>query len=161
MIFLSQPKQYAWCIFYQTKVAGVFTQKACPVRKPVSLISLVKLPVLLHGYLHPRLTENRTKSELYNAANQNSNLRFSHPQPGFWLRRAFMWRFIVADVDNPIIGLDLLHHFDLLISRRSFINILILYRTQMHVVLIADFFNQIHNVCFFSLCFFLKIGEHY
>jgi len=32
----------------------------------------------------------------------------------FSLRRAFPWRFIIADVGQPIIGSDFLAHYDLL-----------------------------------------------
>lgn len=35
------------------------------------------------------------------------------------LRRAFTWRFIVADVSTPIIGADFLHHFNLLLDIRK------------------------------------------
>ena len=34
------------------------------------------------------------------------------------LRRAFVWNFVVADVDKPIIGIDFLAHFDLLVDAR-------------------------------------------
>ena len=36
----------------------------------------------------------------------------------FGLRRAFTWRLIVADVAKPIIGVDFLHHYDLLVDVR-------------------------------------------
>lgn len=36
----------------------------------------------------------------------------------FGLRRAFVWRFIVADVSKPIIGVDFLHFYDLLVDVR-------------------------------------------
>lgn len=35
-------------------------------------------------------------------------------QPDFGLRRAFLWRFTIADVTTPIIGSDFLAHFHLL-----------------------------------------------
>ena len=35
------------------------------------------------------------------------------------LRRAFTWRFVVADVTKPIIGVDFLHHFALLVNIRN------------------------------------------
>ncbi|XP_076660087.1 uncharacterized protein LOC143363376 [Halictus rubicundus] len=35
------------------------------------------------------------------------------------LRRSFVWRFIVADVDGPIIGMDLLAHYNLLVDARN------------------------------------------
>ncbi|CAB3388540.1 Hypothetical predicted protein [Cloeon dipterum] len=35
------------------------------------------------------------------------------------LRRAYSWKFIVADVSKPIIGSDFLHHYDLLIDLRN------------------------------------------
>ncbi|CAB3380153.1 Hypothetical predicted protein [Cloeon dipterum] len=40
------------------------------------------------------------------------------------LRRDFTWNFIVADVGKPIIGMDLLHHYDLLVDpkRRKLID---------------------------------------
>jgi hypothetical protein len=34
----------------------------------------------------------------------------------FGLRRDFTWRFVVADVTRPIIGVDFLSHFDLLVD---------------------------------------------
>ncbi|XP_076178394.1 uncharacterized protein LOC143152311 [Ptiloglossa arizonensis] len=35
------------------------------------------------------------------------------------LRREFTWRFIVADVDAPIIGMDFLVHYNLLVDPRN------------------------------------------
>jgi hypothetical protein len=35
------------------------------------------------------------------------------------LRRSFTWRFIVADVTHPIIGVDFLSHFGLLVDCRN------------------------------------------
>ena len=35
------------------------------------------------------------------------------------LRRDFTWRFVIADVDLPIIGLDLLSHYGLLVDCRN------------------------------------------
>lgn len=68
-----------------------------------------------------RLTEKREKSdyELY-AANSTRIATYGLVTLNldFGLRRAFMWRFIVADVDKPIIGVDFLHHFDLLVDVR-------------------------------------------
>ena len=32
------------------------------------------------------------------------------------LRRPFLWTFLIADIDRPILGIDFLSHFDLLIS---------------------------------------------
>ena len=32
------------------------------------------------------------------------------------LRRPFLWTFLVADIDHPILGIDFLSHYDLLIS---------------------------------------------
>lgn len=37
----------------------------------------------------------------------------------FGLRRAFTWRFIVANVSKPIIGADFLAHFGLLVDVRN------------------------------------------
>jgi hypothetical protein len=35
------------------------------------------------------------------------------------LRRDFMWRFVVADITHPIIGVDFLSHFGLLVDCRN------------------------------------------
>jgi hypothetical protein len=35
------------------------------------------------------------------------------------LRRNFTWRFVVADVTHPIIGVDFRSHFDLLVDCRN------------------------------------------
>jgi hypothetical protein len=35
------------------------------------------------------------------------------------LRRDFKWRFIVADVPRPIIGMDFLYHYGLLVDPRN------------------------------------------
>ncbi|CAK9799173.1 hypothetical protein ANTPLA_LOCUS1917 [Anthophora plagiata] len=35
------------------------------------------------------------------------------------LRREFIWRFVVADVSKPIIGVDFLDHFDLMVDIRN------------------------------------------
>ena len=35
------------------------------------------------------------------------------------LRRDFTWRFVIADVDLPIIGVDLLSHYGLLVDCRN------------------------------------------
>ncbi|XP_018791166.1 PREDICTED: uncharacterized protein LOC108970306 [Bactrocera latifrons] len=35
------------------------------------------------------------------------------------LRRALTWRFILADVSNPIIGADLLSHYDILVDLKN------------------------------------------
>ncbi|XP_017796720.1 PREDICTED: uncharacterized protein LOC108578232 [Habropoda laboriosa] len=35
------------------------------------------------------------------------------------LRRAFTWRFVVAEVSKPIIGVDFLYHFGLLVDIRN------------------------------------------
>lgn len=35
------------------------------------------------------------------------------------LKRNFTWKFITADVDHPIIGADLLHHFGLLVDLKN------------------------------------------
>lgn len=37
----------------------------------------------------------------------------------FGLRRVFTWRFVVADVSKPIIGVDFLSHYDLLVDIRN------------------------------------------
>jgi hypothetical protein len=37
----------------------------------------------------------------------------------FGLRRDFTWRFVVADVTRPIIGVDFLSHFGLLVDCRN------------------------------------------
>lgn len=36
----------------------------------------------------------------------------------FGLRRAFFWRFVIADVGKPIIGIDFLSHYNLLVDAR-------------------------------------------
>nr|XP_012219343.1 PREDICTED: uncharacterized protein LOC105670401 [Linepithema humile] len=40
-------------------------------------------------------------------------------QLNFGLRRAFSWRFVVADVSRPIIGADFLAHYGLLVDLRG------------------------------------------
>ena len=35
------------------------------------------------------------------------------------LRRAFVWNFVVANIDKPIIGVDFLAHFDLIVDSRN------------------------------------------
>jgi hypothetical protein len=40
-------------------------------------------------------------------------------RPNFGLRREFVWPFIVADVDKPIIGADFIYHFGLLVDLRK------------------------------------------
>jgi hypothetical protein len=35
------------------------------------------------------------------------------------LRRSFSWRFIIANVENPIIGMDFLAHYNLLVDARN------------------------------------------
>lgn len=37
----------------------------------------------------------------------------------FGLRRAFTWRFVIADVTKPIIGIDFLAHYNLLVDARQ------------------------------------------
>ncbi|XP_050063093.1 uncharacterized protein LOC126552439 [Aphis gossypii] len=37
----------------------------------------------------------------------------------FGLRRVFTWRFVVADVSKPIIGVDFLNHYNLLVDIRN------------------------------------------
>jgi hypothetical protein len=72
-------------------------------------------------YPRSRLTGNRTKSdfELY-AANNTRIVTYGLVTLNldFGLRRTFIWRFTVADVDKPIIGIDFLHHFDLMVDVR-------------------------------------------
>lgn len=66
-----------------------------------------------------RLTRNTGRTaqtfELY-AANGTRIPTFGTVtiQPEFGLRRAFLWRFVVADILQPIIGSDFLAHFHLL-----------------------------------------------
>ena len=35
------------------------------------------------------------------------------------LRRSFLWTFLIADIDRPILGIDFLAHYDLLVAPRS------------------------------------------
>ena len=37
----------------------------------------------------------------------------------FGLRRAFDWRFVIADVSKPIIGVDFLDHYGLMVDVRN------------------------------------------
>lgn len=62
---------------------------------------------------------NKTGYELY-AANNTCIATFGLVTLtlDFGLRRTLTWRFIVADVAKPIIGVDFLHHYDLLVDVR-------------------------------------------
>lgn len=48
------------------------------------------------------------------------------------LRREFQWNFIIADVDQPIIGADFLKHYGLLVDVKN--NKLIDSTTKIHVI---------------------------
>jgi hypothetical protein len=53
---------------------------------------------------------NRTTIPTYGWTPQSLNLG---------LRREFTWRFVIADVQLPIIGVDLLSHYGLLVDCRN------------------------------------------
>ncbi|XP_013163407.1 PREDICTED: uncharacterized protein LOC106114667, partial [Papilio xuthus] len=44
---------------------------------------------------------------------------YVHLQLDFCLRRTFKWRFVVADVTKPIIGVDFLNHYNLIVDCRN------------------------------------------
>ncbi|XP_065336843.1 uncharacterized protein LOC135937612 [Cloeon dipterum] len=59
----------------------------------------------------------KTHLDLTAANGTSIKLYGVQPMPlNLGLRRDFTWNFIVADVGKPIIGMDLLHHFDLLVD---------------------------------------------
>ncbi|XP_033222559.1 uncharacterized protein LOC117176428 [Belonocnema kinseyi] len=62
----------------------------------------------------------KTSYELY-AANDSTIATYSFETLtlNLGLRRAYSWRFVIADVTKPIIGVDFLHHYGLLIDIRS------------------------------------------
>lgn len=65
-------------------------------------------------------TNDNECTKLY-AANGTMIKTFGHKTLtiSLHLRRAFTWRFIIADVSTPIIGADFLHHFGLLLDIRK------------------------------------------
>nr|XP_021204760.2 uncharacterized protein LOC101740309 isoform X1 [Bombyx mori] len=74
--------------------------------------------------VYPRsaLSQPRTKTDyqLY-AANGSPIATYGwiHLQLNIGLRRAYRWRFVVADVSKPIIGADFLRFYDLLVDVRN------------------------------------------
>ena len=50
---------------------------------------------------------NNTRIPVYGTVTLELNLGLRHP---------FLWTFLIADIDRPILGIDFLSHFDLLIS---------------------------------------------
>ncbi|XP_050665912.1 uncharacterized protein LOC126966079 [Leptidea sinapis] len=73
-------------------------------------------------YPRSRIQEHRTKTqyELF-AANGTviSTFGYVHLQLNLGLRRVFSWRFVVADVSKPIIGVDFLSFYNLLVDCRN------------------------------------------
>ncbi|KAM0726712.1 Transposon Ty3-I Gag-Pol polyprotein [Formica fusca] len=74
--------------------------------------------------VYPRArTQGRKQAETYQlfAANGSTISTYGATtiQPDFGLRRAFPWRFIIADVTQPIIGSDFLSHYHLLPDVRN------------------------------------------
>ena len=71
--------------------------------------------------VYPRtaLRQHRSKSD-YQLFAANGTIiptyGWVHLQLNFGLRRIFNWRFVVADVTKPIIGVDLLSHYNLLVD---------------------------------------------
>lgn len=67
-----------------------------------------------------RERRSKTKYELY-AANGStiSTYGFAHLSLNLGLRREFTWRFIVADVTRPIIGVDFLSFYNLMVDCRN------------------------------------------
>lgn len=77
-----------------------------------SNINMVHIPKLYAA--------NGTNINTYGAVRKSVNLN---------LRRDFMWNFIIADVQTPIIGVDFLSHFELLVDVKN--NILIDTKTDL------------------------------
>jgi predicted aspartyl protease len=74
--------------------------------------------------VYPRsaVTGKRQKSDyILSAANGTSIATYGTITLSldFGLRRVFTWRFVVADVSKPIIGVDLLGHYNLLVDVRN------------------------------------------
>jgi transposase InsO family protein len=73
--------------------------------------------------VYPRslLREKRPKTDysLYAANNTPiATYGFLNLSLDFGLRRTFVWRFVIADVSKPIIGVDFLHYYNLLVDVR-------------------------------------------
>ncbi|KAG7309608.1 hypothetical protein JYU34_004079 [Plutella xylostella] len=67
-----------------------------------------------------REPRSKTKYELYAANGTNiSTYGYKQLELDLGLRRAFTWRFTVADVTKPIIGVDFLVHYNLLVDCRN------------------------------------------
>ena len=56
-------------------------------------------------WYHRRFNVNHSANATFESASQTINLG---------LRRTFRWFFLIADVKHPILGVDFLHHFNLL-----------------------------------------------
>ncbi|XP_071582570.1 uncharacterized protein [Temnothorax nylanderi] len=80
---------------------------------------------MVAGFVKP------SKYELF-AANGStiSTYKWVTLQPEFGLRRAFPWRFVIANVSQPIIGADFLAHYHLLPDLQK--RILLDGKTQIH-----------------------------
>ena len=67
-----------------------------------------------------KTTRNKQSSQIY-AANGTRILTYGTITINvcLGLRRVFPWTFIIADVDQPIIGADLLHHYNILVDLRK------------------------------------------
>lgn len=76
-------------------------------------------PTLAQRYSNTGTQDNQ-RTKLY-AANGTTIRTYGHQTLtiSLKLRRAFTWRFIIADVNTPIIGADFLHHFGLLLDIRN------------------------------------------
>lgn len=62
---------------------------------------------------------SKTKYELFAANNTTiATYGYIHLHLDLGLRRNFQWRFVVADVSKPIIGVDFLSHYNLLVDCR-------------------------------------------
>lgn len=70
-----------------------------------------------------RLLRGRYKDSTFNLSAANSSTIKTYGlmtfELDFGLRRTFLWRFIIADVDIPIIGSDFLAHYNLLPDCRN------------------------------------------
>lgn len=73
-------------------------------------------------YPRSKITDTTKKSDyVLSAANGSKIATFGTIvlSLNFGLRRAFTWRFVIADVSKPIIGIDFLSYYDLLVDSRN------------------------------------------
>ena len=68
------------------------------------------------------LRDRRVRTDYLLGAANGSDIYtygFVHLNLDFGLRRSFKWRFIVADVTKPIIGVDFLNYYHLIVDCRN------------------------------------------